>query len=297
VTAPDQDDGGADADGSRAAKARNLTLRVASAAVLAPVVLASAYIGGWLFFAVSAVAAGGILWEWAYLIAGKADPRLLVPGWTALFAALVLTGLNAPDAAIVVFVASAVLAGAVVAGRSPGGLSLGAGLWAAGGVAYAGAAFFGPALLRRDPQFGFTALLFLFAVVWSTDIAAFFCGRAIGGPRLWPRVSPNKTWSGAVAGLAGGLAAGAAVAYASGLGRVAVAGVMGFVLSGLAQAGDLLESAVKRHFNAKDTSGLIPGHGGLMDRLDSFLVAALAALVIGLLRQGMDAPGRGLLLW
>jgi phosphatidate cytidylyltransferase len=151
--------------------------------------------------------------------------------------------------------------------------------------------------LRRDPEWGFTALLFLFAIVWATDIFAFFCGRAIGGILLWPRVSPNKTWAGAIGGLAGGVAAGVAVAYASGVGKLGMAGVMALLLSVLAQAGDLFESAVKRRFGAKDASRLIPGHGGLMDRLDGFLVAAFAALLIGILRQGVDAPARGLLIW
>ena len=120
---------------------------------------------------------------------------------------------------------------------------------------------------------------------------------AIGGPRLSPRVSPNKTWAGAIGGLAGGVAAGVAVAYASGLGRLGIIAVMAFLLSVLAQAGDLFESAVKRHFGAKDASRLIPGHGGLMDRLDGFLVAAFAALLIGIIREGTGTPARGFLVW
>jgi phosphatidate cytidylyltransferase len=137
----------------------------------------------------------------------------------------------------------------------------------------------------------------LFATVWTTDIFAFLGGRAIGGPLLWPQVSPKKTWVGAIAGLAGGVAAGVVVAYASGIGRLGMAGIMALLLSVLAQAGDLFESAVKRRFGAKDASRLIPGHGGLMDRLDGFLVAAFAALLIGIVRQGTAAPGAGLLLW
>ena len=169
--------------------------------------------------------------------------------------------------------------------------------WAAGGVVYAGALLIAPAMLRSDPQWGLAALLFLFANVWATDIFAYFCGRAIGGPLLWPRVSPKKTWSGAVGGLAGGVAASVAVAYASGVGKLGIVGVMACVLSVLAQAGDLFESSVKRRFGAKDASHLIPGHGGLMDRLDGFIVAALAALLIGIVHQGIAAPARGLLLW
>jgi len=110
-------------------------------------------------------------------------------------------------------------------------------------------------------------------------------------------VSPNKTWSGVVGGLAGGVAGGTLVAYANGLGRLAVVGVVALVLSAAAQCGDLFESALKRRFGIKDTGQLIPGHGGLMDRLDGFLVAALAALLIGIFHQGTDAPARGLLLW
>ncbi len=191
----------------------------------------------------------------------------------------------------------AVLAGLVVAAWPRGYPASTSAVWAAGGVAYAGATLLGPALLRRDSEWGLTALLFLFATVWITDIFAFFCGRAIGGVLLWPRVSPNKTWAGAIGGLAGGVAAGVAVAYASGIGKLGMAAVMALLLSVLAQAGDLFESAVKRRFGAKDASRLIPGHGGLMDRLDGFLVAAFAALLIGILRQGTGAPARGLLVW
>jgi phosphatidate cytidylyltransferase len=110
-------------------------------------------------------------------------------------------------------------------------------------------------------------------------------------------VSPNKTWSGAIGGLGGGVAAGTLVAYASGGTKPVAAGVLALVLSIVAQGGDLFESAVKRRFDAKDAGSLIPGHGGVMDRLDGFLFAALAALLIGIVRQGMAAPARGLLVW
>ncbi len=151
--------------------------------------------------------------------------------------------------------------------------------------------------MRGDPEWGLTALLFLFATVWTTDIFAYFCGRGLGGPLLWPSVSPKKTWSGAIGGLIGGVAAGVAVAYANGLGKLGIVSVMALLLSVLAQTGDLFKSAVKRRFGAKDASHLIPGHGGLMDRIDGFLVAAFAALLIGMLRQGTAAPARGLLVW
>lgn len=275
----------------------NLSRRIASAAVLAPVALGSAYLGGGLFLAVCAAAAFGILWEWAGLVSGGSDVRILAPGFGALLVAVVLTGVNQPIAAIGLVTVGAAVAGGVVALWRRRQDSDTTPAWAAGGVIYGGIAFFGPALLRRDPELGAAALFFLAASVWATDICAYAVGRIVGGPLLWRQVSPNKTWSGAAGGLVGGVAAGVGVAYASGLGKLAVLGIIALVLSVLTQAGDLFESAVKRRFGAKDAGRLIPGHGGLMDRLDGFLVAALAALVIGVLRQGTDAPAQGLLIW
>ncbi len=288
-----------DSSGTSGAGASNLALRVASVAVLAPVVLAVTYAGGWIFLALCTIGAGGILWEWTALVARRADPRILAPGLAALLLSVVLAGFHSTSlawGAIAIGAALAAIATRVGSGHGgePTTLTF---LWAGGGVAYAGAALLGPALLRGDPQWGLTALLFLFATVWMTDIFAYFCGRAIGGPLLWPGVSPKKTWSGATGGLIGGVAAGVAVAYASGVGKLGIVGIMALVLSVLAQAGDLFESAVKRRFGAKDASHLIPGHGGLMDRLDGFLVAAFAALLIGMVRQGTAAPGSGLLVW
>jgi phosphatidate cytidylyltransferase len=283
--------------GTSAAAISNLTLRVISAAVLVPVALASAYAGGWIFLAVCTIGAAVILWEWTSLIAGRADMWFLTPGLAGLVLAGVLIGVNLPGAAAGVITIEAVLAALAVAAWPRSDEALGPIAWAAGGVLYAGVALFGPAVLRSDPEYGFTALLFLFATVWITDIFAFFCGRVIGGPLLWPKFSPKKTWSGAIGGLAGGVAGGVAVAYASGIGKLGMIGVMALVLSVLAQAGDLFESAVKRRFGAKDSSGLIPGHGGLMDRLDGFLFAAMAALLIGIVRTGLATPARGLLVW
>lgn len=287
---------GAGAGGSRAERsARNLRLRIISAAVLAPVVLAVACVGGWSFLVLCGLAAGGILWEWTRLVTGGSEPRLLAPGSAALLGALVLVGSGAPAAA-----GALIVIGAVLAGLLAGPFEEGAGariLWAGGGVFYAGVGLLAPALLRRDPALGLEAFLFLAATVWMTDIFAYAAGRLVGGPLLWPRVSPNKTWAGAVGGFAGGVAGGTLVAYASHSGCVAAMGVIALVLSASAQAGDLFESAIKRRFGAKDASQLIPGHGGLMDRLDGFLVAALAALLIGIVQGGTDTPARGLLLW
>ena len=237
--------------GESAAAARsNLTLRVISSAVMAPVTIAVAWYGGWLFVLFWAIAAGLVLWEWSRLVTGSAPRRY-----------------------------------GVFAG------------WMIAGLLYAGVLLLAPVTLRRDPAFGFVALLFLFAVVWVTDIAAYFAGRGIGGPKLWAVISPNKTWSGALGGALGGTAAGLATCRFAGLDLAPMLVLVTLALSIASQAGDLLESAIKRHFGAKDASHLIPGHGGLMDRLDGFLTAVLAAALIGLARGGLDGAARGLLVW
>ena len=169
--------------------------------------------------------------------------------------------------------------------------------WLAAGVGYAAVLLFAPLILRRDPVLGFAAILFLFAVVWTTDIVAYFAGRALGGPKLWPAVSPKKTWSGAVAGTLGGVMAGILAVKLSGISVAPMLVLVAGLLSVAAQAGDLIESAVKRHFGAKDAGSIIPGHGGVMDRLDGFLTAAAAAAMVGLIRGGLDTPARGLLVW
>src|SRR5262249_46317865 len=136
------------------------------------------------------------------------------------------------------------------------------------------------------------AIIFLFAVVWGTDIIAYFVGRAVGGPKLAPQISPKKTWSGALGGVAAAIAAAVAVVLAGGLPNMAVVALLAVGLSIIAQAGDLFESVLKRRFGAKDSSQLIPGHGGLMDRLDGFLTAVVAATLIGLAHGGVASAAR-----
>jgi phosphatidate cytidylyltransferase len=150
--------------------------------------------------------------------------------------------------------------------------------------------------VRRDPTHGFLALVFVFLVVWITDILGYFVGRGLGGPKLWVRISPKKTWSGAIGGVVGSLLF-AAVFAAAGFGKLLPMLVLGTVISVISQLGDLFESSLKRRFGVKDSSQIIPGHGGLLDRLDGFMAAIIAAAVIGYLRSGTATIGQGLLVW
>ena len=149
--------------------------------------------------------------------------------------------------------------------------------WAAAGFVYAAAAEIASVLVRLDQAYGLVALILILLVVWVTDIGGYFAGRGIGGPKLWPRVSPKKTWAGAIGGFAASLAVAAGFARCFGSSRkTGPILLLGAVLSIVSQLGDLFESAVKRRFGVKDSSHLIPGHGGLMDRLDGFVAAVVA---------------------
>lgn len=167
--------------------------------------------------------------------------------------------------------------------------------WLVAGAVYA-AAFLAATILLRDGPFGREAILWLFAMVWATDSAAYFGGRAIGGPKLWPKISPGKTWSGAIVGTISGVAAGLLLLTVFGIALHPMHAVFGFLIVIAAQLGDLLESAIKRRFHVKDASRLIPGHGGVMDRCDSLAAAAVVALVLGSARF-MHTPAQGLLTW
>jgi phosphatidate cytidylyltransferase len=266
-----------------------LALRVSSALVLVPLAIGTAYLGDWPFILVWSAAAMVVLWEWMSLVAGADRRFVLMTGAASLALALALVASGLFLAAIIVLAISML----AVASLAPAERRM----WVAGGIPYAGAIGVAPIVLRSDDAYGFLAVIFLFAVVWSTDIASYFVGRAVGGPKLVPHVSPKKTWSGAGGGTLAAVAVAVVLAKAAGLtGWFAIA-MLAIVLSVCSQAGDVFESLLKRSFGVKDSSHLIPGHGGLMDRLDGFLTASVVAALIGLARGGFEAPGRGLLVW
>jgi phosphatidate cytidylyltransferase len=267
----------------------NLLLRVVSSLVLAPLAIAAAWFGGIAFLVFWAIAALLVLWEWNTLVCEHDRNPVLLTGVITLAGTALVLALDRPGVAaaliILGFFAVATLASRI---RRQ---------WCAAGLAYAAVLMIAPALLRSDASLGFTVIVFLFVVVWLTDIVAYFVGSAIGGPKLLPQASPNKTWSGAIGGTLAAVIGGVVVAQQAGIRSLVAAAVIALVLSVISQAGDLLESAIKRRFSAKDASQIIPGHGGLMDRLDGFVAAALAGALIGIAHGGIDAPARGLMVW
>jgi phosphatidate cytidylyltransferase len=262
-------------------------MRVLAAVVLVPVAVGAAYAGGPFWMALATLGAAGLFIEWQMLVKG-AQTAVLAAGVFALV--LISAALNLRDVGMaIICVGAGVLATGAFTTQQ-------ARLWAPAGMVYAGSALFAAILIRQDAQDGFAALLFVLLIVWLTDILGYFAGRGIGGPKLWVRVSPNKTWAGAVGSTVGSLVF--AIVYAwLGFGETVPLALLGVVLSVVAQFGDLLESAVKRHFGVKDSSHLIPGHGGLLDRLDGLVAALAAAALIGAVRSGTDAVGHGLLIW
>jgi phosphatidate cytidylyltransferase len=266
---------------------RNLLTRIIAALVLAPAAIAIAYAGGWLWAALVTLAATGLYVEWLTIVGAARQMRVVAPGVTALVIAGFCLAWGRIDASLLVLAVGF----AAVALLSPERRH-----WTATGFFYAASAETAAVLVRLDQAYGFVALILVLLVVWVTDIGGYFAGRGIGGPKLWPRVSPKKTWAGAIGGFVASLVVAAGFAV-SGVGKTGPLLLLGAVLSVASQLGDLFESAVKRRFGVKDSSHIIPGHGGLLDRLDGFVAAIVLAAIFGILRGGADGVSRGLVVW
>lgn len=256
-----------------------LVTRILSTLVLAPVALGAAWLGGWAFVALAALAAALLAWEWSRLALGGFGVRGL--GLAAVGVSGAALGRVEPAAGLALVIAAALLARFLpAAGRNP--------WWLAGGVLYIALPALCLVWLREQ---GLETLLWLLFLVWATDIGAYAAGRTIGGPKLLPRVSPKKTWAGLAGGMVSAALVGAGMAWHLGQGVLGLA-LASAVLAVVAQAGDLAESWMKRYFGVKDSSNIIPGHGGVMDRLDGLLAAAPVVALICLLFGGGLAEWR-----
>ena len=282
----------------------SLRLRILSALVLAPIAIAAAWFGSPWLAIVAAIAGAVMAWEWAGLCRAGGGGRAGANGVGA-------SGVGASGVVLIGAVLAAI--GAAVAAEAAGGIA------PAIGVSLLGAAIvFGAARLAQDREPRWLALgalwiavpcvlllwlaridgagrftvLWIFAIVWATDIGAYAIGRRLGGPLLWPRWSPRKTWAGLIGGAGCAALAGWGTArilmYIDPLGISSVLPLV-LVSAGLAiveQFGDLAESVAKRRFGVKDSSGLIPGHGGLLDRLDGLLAVVPAVALLTLIGGG-----------
>lgn len=265
-----------------------VALRVASALVLAAISLGAAVASPWTF-ALLVIASGTIVaWEWGRLVRGKSFDGIAIIEAVGVAALVICVVLGQPDLALIGLVALIAAIGFV-------GLSSSTLGWSLAGLAYAALPACALVWLRSDQAFGAIAVLYLFAVAWTTDTASYAAGRLIGGPKLAPRISPRKTWSGFIIGAVVPAVVGYAFALAMGGTRPIGLAAVSVALALACQAGDLFESAVKRRFGAKDMSQLIPGHGGLLDRIDGLLAAAVLASLIAL--RDPANPGRALLVW
>jgi len=268
---------------AKPARWADLRLRILSAAVLAPLALACIWIGGIAFAGLLAVVTVGLAYEWLGLCRR----------WSLI--ALVLFA-SIPAAVGIAAYGSVAVALTLLTFATAAGTTISRGLSPsrplAFGIPYVGLAAVSLVWLRQQPGSGGANVIVLLLIVWASDIGAYVAGRAIGGPRLAPAISPGKTWSGAAGGLVAaavvGLAASAILGNSGLHGRPAGLAVLVGVVS---QAGDLFESQLKRHFGVKDSGTMIPGHGGLLDRLDAVLTAAPATALLALVL------GRGVVLW
>jgi len=262
--------------------------RVASAVVLLPLTVVALYFGGLLFAAAVGAVFAGAFREWEQMVTLRPVTPFGYGLAGIVFVAALLFPVWGPLATL-----GAVLVGAVVALAMRGESAL----WRAGGLIYFGIVVIAILALRGGDTSGIWAGVFLGTVIWLTDTGAFFTGRQVGGEKLAPDISPGKTWSGALGGFALGTIAGTILWHFISPAPWWVGMLLAAVTSVLGQVGDLSESALKRRFRIKDSGDIIPGHGGLMDRLDSVTFGALFLYLVGALHMGAGAVAAGFLNW
>ena len=274
----------------------DLRARILSAIVLGVAAVGTLLVGGLAFILFWLAASLAMNWEWQRMVGPDRLGLRAVVGGAALCVAAVLCVQLAPDLAWLVVFGGAFLTGLLGARDHR--------LWSAAGVIYAGVLIVcvltvRPAFVTSlERPFDLRTIVWLFAVVWGTDVMAYFGGRLIGGPKVWPAVSPGKTWSGTLVGIACGALAGLAVGLINSVMPISTWPVIaiGLAAAAAAQVGDFFESGIKRRFGVKDSSNLIPGHGGVMDRLDGFVAAAGLIVLVALIRDA-SSVGEAVFRW
>ena len=262
--------------------------RLASAFVLLPLTVIALYFGGYLFAAAVGAVFAGAYREWEQMVTLKPmTPFGFVLAAVVFVAALLFPLWGAPATLAVVVIGA--LAALAARGESA--------IWRAGGLVYFGIVVIAILATRGTDTTGIWAGVFLGSVIWLTDTGAFFTGRQVGGEKLAPDISPGKTWSGALGGFALGTIAGTVLWHFVTPSPWWIGLLLAAAMSILGQIGDLSESALKRRFRIKDSGDIIPGHGGLMDRLDSVTFGALFLYAVGALHLGAGAVSAGFLDW
>jgi phosphatidate cytidylyltransferase len=262
--------------------------RLLSAVVLLPLTAAALYFGGYLFAAVVGAVFAGAYREWETMVTLKPLSPFGIVLIALVFVGGIVFSVWGATACLAVFVAGAVIA--LVGGAESR-------LWRAGGLMYFGLVVVALLTMRDTDQLHGWTGVFLGAVIWLTDTGAFFTGRQLGGEKLAPGISPAKTWSGALGGLALGTLAGIVLWHFLTVSPWWIGLLLAASMSILGQVGDLCESALKRRFRIKDSGDIIPGHGGLMDRLDSVTFGVLFLYVVGVLHAGPAMVAAGFLNW
>ncbi len=268
----------------------DLGVRAVSALVLVPAVLLDVWAGG-VWFTVFAALLGVLMaHEWVGL-AHRGNSAQFALHATAALCGAMLPGTAGIIPALATIAVLTVLSLLLVRqwGADPT-------LWTGLGVPYVGLPALALVVLRDDANWGLLAILWILFIVWAADTFAYFAGRIIGGPKLAPAISPKKTWAGLGGAMAGAALLSAVIAWFAVPGSIGPLMVLAAVLAVVEQGGDLFESSLKRHFGAKDSGDLIPGHGGAIDRVDGLVAVAVAAALIGFLRGG-PLVAQGLLHW
>jgi phosphatidate cytidylyltransferase len=263
----------------------DLAVRVSSALVLAPLALAAVWLGGYWYSVFIILLGVMIAREWTDIVHGGNSKQFFLHAAAALLAA---TAIGSAEIALIIIpmVLSIAL---VIAGKQPKSA------WSICGVAYVALPILALTMLRTDNQWGLKAISWCMVIVWAADTLAYFAGRIIGGPKLAPKLSPKKTWAGMGGAIVGAALASAIFSAYFGLSYMPLM-ALAAQFAVVEQGGDILESALKRHYNVKDSGDLIPGHGGVLDRVDGLLAVVFVACLLGYLHNPAN-PALGLLRW